>query len=476
MRLLVLFHRWVGVVLSLMFATWFATGAMMVFVAFPSLGASDAARGSAAIRMGAVAIGPDIARGHLADSADLRLIDRDSTPVYVAAVAGHATVLSAVDGARLPAIDGPVAARIAAAFGRAPVKRLDGPFDYDQWVVHQQFDPVRPVFRARLEDAPGTELYVSARTGEVIQRTVRYERACNWLGSVIHWIYIVPIRRSFALWDWTVWIVSLVGLASVTAGLTLGISRTVTRLRAGQTASPFKGLLRWHHLLGLCAGLFVACWITSGWLSMDHGRLFSDGEAGPSAIARYRDGPAPTPRRLEPADLRALQGASVVRFGRVAGREVAAADGPGLGPIKVLTTGSAGVQASNGLPPDLLIKAVRYGWPGEQIVEVSPVIADSPYAKAEGLGSSARLIRLTGPTSERLYVDGQSGRVMVVMDRSRAAYAWVYYMLHTYNFPGLSDRPVLRITLLLIPLSAGFAFSITGLLAAVRRLRLTVRT
>ena len=455
-----------------MFATWFATGAMMVFVAFPSLGAGDAAKASAPIHMGAVNMSPDAARAALGNPADLRLVDRDGTPAYAAAVAGHAAVLSAVDGSRMAAIDAPAAARIAAAFGRAPVARVDGPFDYDQWVVHQQFDPVRPVFRARLQDGAGTELYVSARTGEVIQRTVRYERVCNWVGSVIHWIYIVPIRRSFALWDWTVWIVSLVGLASVAAGLTLGISKTAARLRTGRSASPFKGLLRLHHLLGVGAGLFVACWITSGWLSMDHGRLFSDGQAGPAAMARYRDGPAPTPRRLAPADLKTLEGASIVRFSRVAGSEVAAADGPG--PAAVLTTGPAGVQASRNVPPELLTRAVQYGWPGERIAEISPVIADSPYAKAEGLGATARLVRLEGPAPGRLYVDGQSGRVLVVMDRSRAAYAWVYYMLHTYNFPGLSGRPVLRITLLLIPLSLGFAFSITGLLAAVRRLRLTI--
>lgn len=472
MKLLVLFHRWMGVALCLMFATWFATGAIMVFVAFPALSPDAAAKASAPIRLQAVAIRPDAARQALADPDDLRLVDRDGVPAYAATVKGHAVALSAVNGTALPALDAPAAARIAGAFGHAPVTRLDGPFDYDQWVVHQQFDPVRPVFRARLQDGPGTELYLSARTGEVIQRTERLERACNWVGSILHWIYIVPIRRSFALWDWTVWIVSLVGLTSVVAGLTLGVTRTASRWREAKTASPFRGLLRWHHLLGLGAGLFVAGWITSGWLSMDHGRLFSDGAATPAALARYREGPGASARRIEPADLAALQGASVIRFGEVAGHAVAAGDGAGSS--KVLTAGPDGVRVTPALPSDLLAQAVHAGWPAARIAEISPVVADSPYAKAEGLGPSARLVRLAAPTPGRLYIDGQSGRVLVVMDRSRAAYAWVYYMLHTYNFPGLSERPVLRITLLLIPLSLGFAFSITGLTVAVRRLRLTV--
>jgi hypothetical protein len=58
-----------------------------------------------------------------------------------------------------------------------------------------------------------------------------------------------------------------------------------------------------------------------------------------------------------------------------------------------------------------------------------------------------------------------------VMDRSRETYAWVYYMLHTYNYPGLSSRPALRIAILFVPLTLGFAFSITGVLVGIRRLR-----
>jgi len=33
-----------------------------------------------------------------------------------------------------------------------------------------------------------------------------------------------------------------------------------------------------HHILGLFAATFVLMWIFSGWLSMDHGLLFSRGQ------------------------------------------------------------------------------------------------------------------------------------------------------------------------------------------------------
>ena len=37
LRALVWFHRWAGVALCLFFAMWFATGAVLSFVPFPSL-------------------------------------------------------------------------------------------------------------------------------------------------------------------------------------------------------------------------------------------------------------------------------------------------------------------------------------------------------------------------------------------------------------------------------------------------------
>ena len=57
------------------------------------------------------------------------------------------------------------------------------------------------------------------------------------------------------------------------------------------------------------------------------------------------------------------------------------------------------------------------------------------------------------------------------MSTSRAAYAWIYYALHSFNFPGVARHQVLRDILVLIPLTAGFLFSITGVVLGWQRLR-----
>lgn len=472
MKALVWFHRWVGIVLCLMFATWFATGAVMVFVAFPALPATEQAARSEAIDLKRVSFEPARAAAALDGARDLRLVSVAGAPAYVAKGPGGKMLgVSAETGAPLGLISAAMAKDIAARFDRVPAAEVNGPFAYDQWIVHQQFDPWRPFFKVRLADRDQTDLYVSARTGQVLQRTARIERGWNWLGSIVHWIYFVPIRKAFALWDWTVWVVSLVGLTTVVAGVWLGVARSKKKLQSKRPdVSPFRGLLRWHHILGLAAGLFVLCWITSGWLSMDHGRLFSEGQPSDAAAAAYQGRPdAAGSPGFSVAELGRLGVASSVEFERLAGHDIAAARGPAG--ARVLLKGPEGMTLQPRVPESLVLAAARTAWPGSLLSNMTPVAVDSAYAKAESLPADAKMIRLDGARPARLYVDGVTGKIVVVMDRSRETYAWVYYMLHTYNFPGLSSRPVLRITILLVPLSLGFGFAVTGVLVGVRRLR-----
>ena len=457
---LVWLHRWGGVTLSLLFALWFATGAVMVFVPYPSLSPQEAWAHAAPIDLGRVRLSPNDLKLAPAET-PLRLVSLRGSPAYVVQTAGPAKALSAETGEGLPSLTAAEAGAVAGRFAGAPVARVDGPMAYDQWMVHQQFDPLRPLYRVRMADPAATEFYVSAATGEVVQKTAGVERALNWVGSVIHWIYFTPIRKVFSRWDWTVWIVSLAGVGITLLGLWLGIDRTARRLVAARKGlSPFKGWMLWHHLIGLGAGLFVLTWIVSGWLSMDHGRLFSRGEPAVATLEAY-GGANAWPVRAQ--DLRRLGRPTVVEFGRVAGRQVAAAHGPQGARVAV------GGAITRNIPQALVDQAVRAAWPEAAMATAEPVAAESFLAKAEGLSSGTTLRRLRHPDL-RVYVDGVSGQLLTVMDHSREAYAWAYYALHTWNLPGLADRPALRIGLLLVPLLAGFLFSLTSVVIGVRRL------
>lgn len=462
-------HRWLGIVLCLFFAVWFVSGAVLLFVPFPSLSPSEAAARSEAVPLGEVRVSPAAALAAAPSATDLELIGVLRQPIYVLSTAHGDEAVSAVTGRSTVGLGSAQAAKIAAAFGGAPAAQVSLPLAYDQWIVHQAFDHARPMFRVALADGRRTELYVSARTGKVVQETRGAERAWNWFGAVVHWLYFVPLRKIFTTWDQTVWWISLASVVVTLVGVGLGVYRTTKKMGSlNPGVSPYKGWLRWHHILGICACLFVFTWTLSGWLSMDHGRLFSRG-VSPIARARaYAGLPlAAAARQISVDDIRALGPATAVRFNVLGGRLVTSTL-VSRGKSRVLI---AGTTASQRVPTSLIAVSLQKGWPDAGITGPISVKSGDFYAKSEGLPLHMEVYRLSGNTPALFYVDPLSGRIIAIVDHNRAAYDWVYYGLHTFNFPYLLEHPLLRDLLVLPLLTLGFAFCVTSISVSFRRLR-----
>ena len=177
MRALILLHRWLGVAFCLLFAMWFASGIVMHFVPFPALTETERAGGLAAINVAAVVHGPAdaVAAGKIKDATRVRLLQRPDGPVYLVSGLSGVVALRAADLADAAVRAPPLALAIATDYARR--RGLDftdatvaGLASYDQWTVSGGFDPHRPLYRIALDDGPGTELYVSSRTGEVVTR------------------------------------------------------------------------------------------------------------------------------------------------------------------------------------------------------------------------------------------------------------------------------------------------------------------
>ncbi len=466
-------HRWLGIVLCLLFAVWFASGAVLLFVPFPALDAGEAQVRAEPVPLGQVQVAPGRAFDVVAGATSLRLVGVLGQPVYVVGSAQGDRAVSARTGQEASALTPAQASAVAARFGASSVAHVIGPIRYDQWIVHQAFDHARPFYRVSLTDREGTQLYVSGRTGEVVQKTRAYERAWNWLGAVVHWLYFTPLRRMFAAWDQTVWWVSLVGLGVTAVGMGLGVYRTAKKMGSKRPAvSPFKGWLKWHHILGLFGGVVVLTWIFSGWLSMDHGRLFARAATPERRAAIYQG--APLGRVLSQVDLarlRTLEGATTIRF-NVVGRTLVVA---GIGPngAQVLAVGG---RTSARTPAPLIAQALQAAYPGSHVSRPRALAADDFYAKAEGAPPGTESYQLTGAYRAQVFVDPATGEIAAVVNRSRAAYDWVYYALHTFNFPGLLALPVLRAIIVLPLLALGFALCITSIVVGVRRLRIVAAT
>ena len=79
-------------------------------------------------------------------------------------------------------------------------------------------------------------------------------------------------------------------------------------------------------------------------------------------------------------------------------------------------------------------------------------------------------IELSDPKQTWVHVDGKSGEILSIIDRSRRLYRWLFNGLHSLDFPWLVDQRPLWDALMLILLTTGLAASSTAVVISVKRL------
>jgi hypothetical protein len=395
----------------------------------------------------------------------VRLIARPDGPVYIVRSATRLAALHALDlspaAVGTPALALDIAAAHARArgldTGAAHVAALEA---HDQWSVPNNLDAHRPLYRVALQDSAGTELYVSSVTGEVVRDTTAHERAWNYAGSVTHWIYPTLLRRNWAAWDATVWTLALAALLTALAGAVLGALR-LRRVR-GRLETPYRGWHAWHHWLGLVCAVFVLTWIASGWLSMDHGRLFSTGKLEPVESSALRGPAAPYDVSVSaglPAGAREIEwfvfGGRAYRRERfdAATQRLVALNGPP-------TADRAFLQ-----PHEITGAARRLSSACEDAAVIN---AGDAYAIASAT-PGAPVYRVVCADTW-LHIDGASAEALEKLDASRRAYRWFYSALHTLDFPALAARPVLRTVSIVLLCALGLAFSATAVVIGWSRI------
>jgi hypothetical protein len=187
---------------------------------------------------------------------------------------------------------------------------------------------------------------------------------------------------------------------------------------------------------------------------------------------RFQGVPPEAIARAVPAALFPRMGsAAEIRFGAVAGRPFAAARGGDARSSRVFWLDTPDAAPTLAIPSSLLIAGLKAAWPRESRIQEAPPSTRDFYAVAESLGEQAMPFEVGASRSLRVYVDGVTGKLLVVMDASRRAYAWVYYALHTFNFPALLGHTTTRAILVLALLLVGLTFSGTGAVLGFRRLR-----
>ena len=463
MKLFAFFHRWLGVVLGPFFAMWFFSGIVMMYVPFPSVPDEERLTYMSTIDAGTVTITPAtaVAQCGLGQITGLRLISLNARPAYVCAFPEPVLqVHYADDGTRASPLRQDAIRHLIERESDQPIDVITQ-VDYDQWTVHQKFDAQRPLYRIELADSERTHLYIAPRTGELVQRTTSSQRFWNYTGSVPHWIYPTVLRKHWALWDAVVWWLSLFGILCAVIGVYLGVVHWIRVRRRLQTAiSPFRSWMKWHHILGLFAGVIVISWIVSGWLSMDHGRLFSTPNPSLGQVNAVRGGSfGEVSSKANIADLTKHPTAVEFRVHGFAGSPV------------VVGKNQKGTVSAPILEPVRIADAVADAFP-EAIVEKWGVVPlDDRYTQLRegGLPPGTIRVEMSDPRQTWVHIDGRTGQILSVLDQSRRAYRWLYNGLHSLDIPGLVNKRPLWDVVMLILLMAGFAASSTGFVIGIKR-------
>ncbi len=485
-RAVILVHRWTGVATCVLMALWFASGMVMLFVGYPKLLPAERLAGLPALppsSAGGCCVDPDALPGVNA-ATRLVLTSIRGRAHYVMTTPAGIAVFDATSGRRAGPVDGAGALEAARSFLPGAGARLAGQVVEDRWTHARALDAHRPLHVVELDDAAATRLYVSSATGQVLLDAPRAERAWNYVGAWLHWLYMFRSQPRDPVWSWTVIALSAAGTVAALAGALNGIWRWrfAGRYKSG-ARTPFRaGAMRWHHVLGMAFGAVLLSWIFSGLMSMNPLGVF-DARVRPDTAAFA--GATPGARRLPvavPDALARLQAQGFVPRElewRVLGGEPYLLARDGAGRTRLLVADGAGIAVLVRWPDARLLAAARALLPAAPTGHARVAQYDAYYYKrgAQSMygDDERRLPALrvdfgdAGATSA--WIDPATGEVAASMDRAQRAGRWLFNLLHSWDLPAMLDASWAREAVLLLLGAGGLLLSGTAVAIGVRRLR-----
>ncbi|MTJ84379.1 MAG: PepSY domain-containing protein [Telmatospirillum sp.] len=491
-------HRWTGLLTAPLFVLWLLSGLVMMYVPFPDLPERQRMSWLDPIAWDQVRLSPRdalAAAGWVLPPRDLRLEMERGQPVYrVVDWSGRRQRISAVDGTSPGPLGGVEALEIARRLPGGDHARMMAALEWDQWTVSGRYHAYRPLYRLALDDRAGTEIYLSAATGEVVLSTTLWQRGWNWLGAVPHWIYLSALRSLPESWRQAVLWLSGAGIVAAASGLAMGVLRLgplhrrqdaggggknrparearADRFRSARAGfSPYRGWMLWHHWAGLGGGLFLLTWVASGWLSVNPNGWFDRGGLSRDQQIRYAAMDPAGPVLPSAAALPAGPGgagAVEARFIFVGGREV------------ILLSDRSGdrtvIDGVSGMPAvwddAVLFRAAAALYPDARLVRGARLTEEDAYWYSHHRHRPLPVLRAEFDDENRtwVHIDPGTGELLGRLDRSDRQYRWLFHAAHSLDFgPLLRHRPAWDLVVWILS-AAGLAVSISGLIVGWRRL------
>lgn len=487
-------------------ALWFVSGVVMMYVGYPKLTALErlahlpplvipdaccvtaqqaltAARGG--MPQASMADGGQGARLDRHGSVpDIRLAMVGGAPYWLVNEAGHGqAAVQAITGKPVARFDAAHALDVAARFAPGSTPRLVETVRQDIFTVSRALHPHRPLHLVALDDAQGTELYVSSRTGEVVRDSTRVERGWNYAGSIIHWLY--PLKGEW-LDPWRPHIIiylSLAGTVLAILGIWVGLLRWrfSGRFSSG-SRSPYRGgWMRWHHLSGLVFGLITLTWILSGLMSMNPWKIFEfQGQrpdprllaGGAIETAPWLLAPAQAIARADftvrEAQLRVFNGRPyyILYAGDGATRAIAA-DTPAAEPFHTFPEAELAAAAGRLMPNHRVVRMERLDRYDNYYH------ARRPHTMTGHVERRLPMLRVTydDPGRTWVHLDPHTAAIHSRIDQLGRVKRWLFAFLHSWDLPVFIDSRPLWDVVLIVLSSGGFVLCSSAVVLGWRRLR-----
>ncbi len=501
-KLVILSHRYLGIVFSLLVMVWFASGVVMMYAGgMPRLTPQERLLRQAPLDLASVRLTPAEAAERLAvDGTPGRatLTTVMNRPAYRLAGRPTATVF-ADRGDVLDEIGVAESRTIAAAFMQVPADRVSHVAtlnDVDQWTLLES--RLLPLYKFSVADDEATELYVSAETADVVMRTTSRSRGLSWVGVIPHWLYFTALRTNQPLWyQVVVW--TSVGAGIVTMlGLILGITQyRRTRPFKLSAAIPYNGWMRWHYVTGVVFGVFTLTWVFSGLISMEpFAWTRAEGlqvrrdtfTGGPLDLARFGTlDPAAGARlvgdrsikeiellRIHDRHYYAVRSAPAVQTDNVR-RERLHQPYPVNGRMereRVLVDAET-LQVREPFSQESIVARLKAAAPDAPIVDQQLLTDYDSYYYSRNRLTPLPVVRVqfADPAETWVYVDAETSATVASIPRLARYERWLFNGLHSLDFSfWYNRRPLWDIGMIALCLG-GFASSGIGLYLGLRRMR-----
>nr|WP_047165628.1 PepSY domain-containing protein [Sphingomonas sp. Y57] len=490
-RLLYALHRWGGVALCILFALWFITGIILMYVGFPKLTQAErlSSLGDITTVNCCVPLESVLSdRRFSGRPSSIQVLVVGGRPIYRLGFGKSFQRVDARTGEVLPAVNREEALAIAARLFPGATGTYDGLIDQDQWTYTMRFAAHRPIHRIQMNDPARTLLYLSSRTGEVVRDAPLAERRWAYAGAWLHWLYMFKTEYADPKWELAVSLLCLVGIGLVITGVWIGVTRWKFRGRykSGRKTPYVQPMQRWHHVGGLLFAFFALTWLISGLASVNPLGVFdrkatADREAfqggaltadrftlsGSTALAKL--GPTFVPRQLDWVSI----GGSPYLIATNSRNDV-----------RVLPASGAAVTVQPRLPEASIRAAAEKLVVGGSLTTLE-LLADYdnhyyPRAQHTLRGDENRRLPVfratySDPARSTAYIDAHTGEIVAHYDATTRLYRWVFSFMHSWDAGMLlRTRPSWDFILLLLSVG-GLVISFTGLVLAKRRLAFTAQ-